>query len=236
MIPLPFVLAVQGILLVLAHANSISQPRDDPDSIQFNSIELQDPQQLEESANIMFDEYWQIVMQDDPEYATVLGDHRYDDRLNSYSFKCYEKKKVMMNEFLERATQMLSLAREGTKTHFNLQLFITNLQFKLDFLMSGSHLFPISNLFTPQMELREILGYTKINNEEQAWNLIKRYRAVPKQIDEQIELMREGIRTNLTLHDISIFSTSGNWNQSIENSPFYEPFLNISESISVEDL
>ncbi|GIY02573.1 uncharacterized protein CDAR_469291 [Caerostris darwini] len=102
--------------------------------------------------------------------------------------------------------------------------------------MSGSHLFPTSKLFTPQMELREILGYIKINNEEQAWNLIKRYRAVLKQIDEQIELMREGIRTNLTLHDISIFSTSGNWNQSIENSPFYEPFLNISESISVEDL
>lgn len=217
-----FVVFIQLFVLVFGHENSTVN------AFRSNSSELQDPEQLEESAKIMFDEYWQIVLQDSPEYATVLGDHRYDDRLDTYSLKCYEKQKVMMNEFLERANQMLSLSTEGSETHSNLLLFITHLQSKLDRLMSGSHLFPVSKLTTPVMDLHSILKYTKVNNTEQAWNLIARYKAVPKQVDEKIELMREGIRTNFTLSEVSIFSTSGDWNESIENSTFYEPFLNIS--------
>ncbi|KAF8788723.1 hypothetical protein HNY73_006732 [Argiope bruennichi] len=143
-----------------------------------------------------------------------------------------------MNEFLERANQLLSICNEGSETQTNLLLFIKNLEFELDHLMSGSHLFPISKLFTPQMGLRHVLKYTKINNAEDAWNLIARYRAIPEQVDEQIELMREGIRTNFTLSDISLFSKSGNWDQAedVETSPFYKPFINISESITGDEL
>ncbi|GFV96823.1 uncharacterized protein TNCV_4350361 [Trichonephila clavipes] len=86
------------------------------------------------------------------------------------------------------------------------------------------------------MDLHSILKYTTVNSAEQAWNLIARYKAVPKQIDEKIELMREGIRTNFTLSEISIFSKSGDWNESIENSTFYEPFLNISQWVTPEEV
>ncbi|GFT25684.1 uncharacterized protein NPIL_524991 [Nephila pilipes] len=224
------VIFIQAIVLVLGHENSTINV------VRSNSSELQSPEQLEECANVMFAEYWQIVLQDDPEYATVLGDHRYDDRLTSYSLKCYEKKKVMMNEFIERANQMLSIATEGSETHSNLLLFITHLQFKVDNLMSGSYLFPVSKLSTPQISLLSLLKYTKINNSEQAWNLIARYKAVTKKVDEQIELMREGIRTNFTLSEVSMLSKSGDWNESVENSVFYEPFLNISQWVAAEEV
>ncbi|CAL1300943.1 unnamed protein product [Larinioides sclopetarius] len=232
------VIFIQQFVVVLCEETTTVSLHNATESIQSNLIELQDPEQLEDSANIMFDEYWQIVLQDNPEYATVLGDHRYDNKLSSYSLKCYEKKKVMMNEFLERANQLLSISSEGSETETNLLLFIKNLQNELDHLMSGSHLFPISKLFTPQMGLHQILKYTKINSPEEARNLIARYRAIPKQMDEQIELMREGIRTNFTLSDKSLFSKSGNWDQTenLETSPFYKPFINISESINEDEL
>ncbi|GFY47789.1 uncharacterized protein TNIN_223681 [Trichonephila inaurata madagascariensis] len=207
-----FVVFIHTIVLVFGHENSTVN------ALRSNSSELQDPEQLEESANVMFDEYWQIILQDNPEYATVLGDHRYDDRLDTYSLKCYEKKKVMMNEFLERANQLLSISTEGSQIHSDLLLFIINLQSKLDRLMSGSHLFPVSQLTTPVMDLHSILKYTKVNSAEQAWNLIARYKAVPKQVDEKIELMREGIRTNFTLSEISIFSKSEEVNAIQENA------------------
>ncbi|GFR00308.1 uncharacterized protein TNCT_246951 [Trichonephila clavata] len=82
-----FLVFIQATILVFGHENSTVT------TFRSNSSELQDPEQLEESAKVMFDEYWQIVLQDSPEYATVLGDHRYDDRLDTYSLKCYEKKK-----------------------------------------------------------------------------------------------------------------------------------------------
>ncbi|GFV96818.1 uncharacterized protein TNCV_4350311 [Trichonephila clavipes] len=130
----PIILRQSVQCKVFGHENSTVN------ALRSNSSELQDPEQLEEAANVMFDEYWQIVLQDSPEYATVLGDHRYDDRLDTYSLKCYEKKKVMMNEFLERANQLLSISTEGSQIHSDLLLFIINLQSKLDNLMSGSRL------------------------------------------------------------------------------------------------
>ncbi|XP_054713071.1 uncharacterized protein LOC129222580 [Uloborus diversus] len=197
--------------------------------------QLTDPEQIEESANTMFREYWQIVLNDSPESATMLGDHRYADRLDSYSLKCYEKRKVVLSEFLERANQMLPLANEGSDTHNNLELFVINLRNKLDYLMSGYYLFPLSMMQTPAMNLQYLLKYVKLNETEDYRNLISRYLAVPAQIDELIELMREGIRTNFTLNEHSMVYNFMNANDSLEDTPFYKPFSNISNFVPDEE-
>lgn len=193
-------------------------------------------QVVDAAADALFDEYWQMYLVDYPEQATRLGDHRYDNRLDGYSLKCYEKRKVMMTEFLERANQLLPLAPEGSDVHDNVESFIVMLQFKIDDLMSGNYLFPLSALYTPQMGLSYLLKYIKLDEANDYWNLISRYQAFPKQIDEQIELMREGIRTNFTLNQVSLWNTSvGEQNQSVSDSRLYKPFLNISSSISDEE-
>nr|WBW70121.1 venom protein [Lampona murina] len=216
-------LLLQCGIKVLAESNSTATP--------FNSTE----QRVDIAADALFDEYWQMSLMDNPETATTLGDHRYDDRLTGYSLKCYEKRKVMMTEFLERATQLLPLAPEGSDTHNNIQLFIVILKYQMDQLMSGSYLFPLSNLYTPQMSLRYLLKYTKLESAKNYWDLISRYLAVPQQIDEQIELMREGIRTNFTLNERSLWEHGGEQNNSIIDSPFYKPFLTLSSTVSAEE-
>lgn len=192
---------------------------------------------VEDAANTMFAEYWEMTLHDRPEEATSWGEHKYNDRLTSYSLNSYEKRKVMMNEFLERANQMLPLATEGSSAHDNLLLFIIKLQYNLDQVMIGSHLFPVSFLWTPQMSLRFLLKYTPVNTTNDYWNLISRYRSVPKQIDEIIELMKEGIRTNMTLNKWSMDNLKEQSPVSaVEESPFYKPFLNISEHVQAEDI
>ncbi|XP_042907556.1 uncharacterized protein [Parasteatoda tepidariorum] len=200
------------------------------------SSELREIDQLEESANTMFSEYWQMYLLNDPEKATELGDHRYDDKLTSYSLKSYEKRKVMLSEFLERGNQMLPRAPEGSMVQNNLQLFVTSLQSKLDELMSGNYLFPVSNLWYPEMAMRYMLEYMKPEVTKQYWNIIMRYRALGTQIDEQIELMREGIRTNFTSSNYSLPSTRRNFkNEKLENSAFYQPFLNITSAVPSDE-
>ncbi|XP_035225004.1 uncharacterized protein LOC118197585, partial [Stegodyphus dumicola] len=201
-----------------------------------NSSDRRDPELVTEAANTMFEEYWQIYLMNSPETATVLGDHRYDNKLSSYSLKSYEKDKVMVTEFLQRANELLPHAPEGGETRMNLKLFVMILQYKLDQLMAGSYLFPISKIDTPEMTLRYLLKYIKLNTTEQYWNLIARYRAVPKQIDEIIELMREGIRTNYTLNENSVFSDAAKWKLSAHDSPFYKHFANISSFVPEDEI
>lgn len=217
--------------LLLYSSIKVLADDDNTSLVPSNSTE----QRVDVAANSLFEEYWQMRLMDQPEAATTFGDHRYDDRLTGYSLKCYEKRKVMMTEFLERATQLLPLATEGSDAHNNIQLFIVILQYQIERLMSGDYLFPLSTLTTPQMSLRFLLKYTKLENATNYWNLISRFQAFPKQIDEQIELMREGIRTNFTLNKRSLWQRSAEQNQSVNESPFYEPFINISSTVSSEE-
>lgn len=210
---------------VLANENSTWAPS--------NSTE----QRVDVAADNLFDEYWKMWLMDDPEFATTLGNHQYDDKLSGYSLMCFEKRKVMMTEFLERANQLLPLAQPDSDTYDNIELFIAMLQYKIDQFMSGSHLFPLSILYTPQMALRYMQKYIQLEEAKNYWDLISRYRKYPQQIDEQIELMREGIRTNLTFHEISLWTPSkGEKNQSTTESPYYKPFLKFPSSIPTEEV
>ncbi|KFM58361.1 hypothetical protein X975_27171, partial [Stegodyphus mimosarum] len=234
------VLVITKIHSCLAQENSTSLVSNDsniiPPTAISSSSDPRDPELIEEAANTMFDEYWQIYLMKIPESATVLGDHRYDDKLSSYSLKSFEKEKVMVTEFLQRANELLPHAPEEGETRMNLKLFVIILQYKLDQLMAGSYLFPISKIETPEMNLRYLLKYVKLNTTEQYWNLIARYRAVPKQIDEIIELMREGIRTNYTLNENSVFSDASKWKLSADDSPFYKHFANISSFVPEDEM
>jgi uncharacterized protein (DUF885 family) len=50
--------------------------------------------------NALFEEYWQATMERSPEYASVLGDTRYNDRISDYSVKAENAWLAREDEFL----------------------------------------------------------------------------------------------------------------------------------------
>jgi len=50
--------------------------------------------------NALFEEYWQATMERSPEYASVLGDARYNDRISDYSVKAENAWLAREEEFL----------------------------------------------------------------------------------------------------------------------------------------
>ncbi|KFM58360.1 hypothetical protein X975_27170, partial [Stegodyphus mimosarum] len=185
--------------------NSESVVKKDPiKGITKSACKSPDSSQIEEAANSMFAEYWEMFLMMNPDYATALGDQRYDNKLSSYSLESTGEMKVIIEDFIERANRMLPRAAEGSETQNNLELFIIYLEYRLGRLTDGSYLFPISKLSTPEKNLRSLINYMTLNSTQQFQNLIARYRATPNQIDEIIELMRQGIKKNYTLHEKSV--------------------------------
>ncbi|XP_035223063.1 uncharacterized protein LOC118195840, partial [Stegodyphus dumicola] len=165
--------------------NSESLSNNDPiKGIAKAACNSSDSSQIEEAANSMFEEYWQIFLMMNPDYATALGDQRYDNKLGSYSLESIEKMKVIIEDFIERANRMLQRAAEGSETQNNLELFTTNLEYRLGQFTEGSYLFPISKLSTPEKNLRSLIQYMTLNSTQQFRNLIARYRAVPNQVSD----------------------------------------------------
>ncbi|HEY9126433.1 MAG TPA: DUF885 domain-containing protein [Acidobacteriaceae bacterium] len=63
------------------------------------------PQTLEErrkALNQLFDEYWQDNLKHSPEFASVIGDKRYNDQISDYSLKAYNEGLAREQAFLMR--------------------------------------------------------------------------------------------------------------------------------------
>src|SRR6202021_1058492 len=50
----------------------------------------------------LFDEQWQYVLRTNPEWATMLGDNRYNDRLSDESPEFFQSELEQQREFLSR--------------------------------------------------------------------------------------------------------------------------------------
>jgi uncharacterized protein (DUF885 family) len=73
-----------------AAAPAQAAPATQPASVEANRKALND----------LFEEFWQASMEHDPEYASALGDKRYNDRIDDYSVKAE-------NDWLEREESFL---------------------------------------------------------------------------------------------------------------------------------
>ncbi|MDH5285652.1 MAG: DUF885 domain-containing protein, partial [Betaproteobacteria bacterium] len=57
-------------------------------------------------ASALFEEYWQAILAEAPEFATMLGDHRYDDRLSDVSGQATMRRRAGRAAFRERAARI----------------------------------------------------------------------------------------------------------------------------------
>src|SRR5271157_5549525 len=94
---LPLSALLVATLLLLAFsailpAQTPASPPATPASVEANRKALND----------LFEEYWQAVMEHSPEYASVLGDKRYNDRIDDYSVKAENDWLAREESFLMR--------------------------------------------------------------------------------------------------------------------------------------
>jgi uncharacterized protein (DUF885 family) len=85
-LPLPALFVAALLLLAFAPALTAQAPAAPPAQVapatQPASVEAN-----RKALNDLFEEYWQAVMEHSPEFASTLGDKRYNDRIDDYSVK-----------------------------------------------------------------------------------------------------------------------------------------------------
>jgi hypothetical protein len=78
-------------------------------------------------ANALFDEYWDWTLREYPHFATLFGDHRYDDRLRDESAPAVGKRKAFYLDFRGRLADLDTL-RLPAQVRTSVQV----LRFRLD--------------------------------------------------------------------------------------------------------
>lgn len=82
-------LAIGAAIAVSSYPQLMAQPANQPAASA--SASAQDIAARTSQLNALFNEIWQDKLQHNPEYATYLGDKRYDDQLTDYSPRAYNE-------------------------------------------------------------------------------------------------------------------------------------------------
>jgi uncharacterized protein (DUF885 family) len=146
------------------------------------------------SLTSLADEYWQALMQNEPVYATSLGDRRYDSRLPDITPQGTAQEEKQYESFLDRAKQIrpenLSSSDKLTRT-----AFVFELQAQLDHLRCHLEEWTVDPLSGPQIEFQNLESYQPIRSAAEGAAMVRRWQAMGRYLDDHITNLRRGLVT-----------------------------------------
>ena len=148
-----------------------------------------------EQARALFERDWQWRLQNQPELATSVGDHRYDGELSDTSLAAAARALEHERRMLEQARRIDREQLEG-QDRLSLDLFVGDKERRL----AGAAFVafdpqPISAQDGLQFRFPQLLAQMPFVTEDDYRNYLARLNALPRHIDGIIEQMREGMRT-----------------------------------------
>ncbi len=142
----------------------------------------------------LFDAEWDWRMQQFPEYATQLGDHRFDDRLTDASPQAIERREAHARDYLKALRKIDARALTG-EDRISYAVALAETQLAVDWLR-----YPIlrtrviSGMEGVQLDLPEGIRDFPVRTEADARHVLARLRAIPARIAQDIAWLREGKR------------------------------------------
>jgi uncharacterized protein (DUF885 family) len=170
---------------------------------------------------------WEFRMQEDPLFATLCGDHRYDDRLPGLSEADFERRLDRMLGFHARQGEIdrdsLSPAEQ-----LNYDIFAEILDREIAEMRFRAYRMPISKIdgyhaLFPQMPL-----FIPLETSVDFENYITRMRAFPRMADDLIDVMRAGLRGGQVPPRVTLDTVDDQLRSQIVDEPalssLYRPF------------
>ncbi len=197
-------------------------------------------QQAEASARLerLFAEAWEFALQENPLFATQVGDRRYNDRLPSVTVSDYQRRLVKQLSFLQRldAIDKSSLS-ESERTSYDIFKRLGEDQVgELEF---RSYLIPITNRNGFHVSFPQLPRRVPLRTVEDYENYIARLNAFSTYAQQHIDLMRIGVREGYTLPGVVLEGYEDAIDPHIVDeaaqSLLFEPFQGFPETIPPED-
>jgi len=215
------------LLLLLVHR---SCGQDSYDTLQNAPSKAE----IAEKVSHLFQDFFAWRLEDNPEFATRLGNHTYDRNLSSYSMSAYELRWNRCQEYLEEL-KVIEVLSQSFTDKINMEILRESVATYIRGFDHMGYLLPISYLDGVGTGLAQIVEFMKFDTEEDYRTLLARLQEFPRQAGEIQALMEEGIQQNMTLHKVSMNTVPEQFRAldvPLNQSDFYAPFLNMPDSLS----
>lgn len=155
-------------------------------------------------AAALFERDWQWRLEQHPEYATTLGERRYNDRLSDTSLAAVRARREHLRSMLEEA-RALERASLTAQEKLSLDLFVFGKErqlAKLAFTLVDPQL--LTSWDGLPVRLPRLVAQMPFASEDDYRNYVARLNALPAHVDGLIEQLREGMRSGWTAPKASV--------------------------------
>ena len=186
----------------------------------------------------LFREDWDYGLREFPEGATLIGDHRYDDRLTDLSPEAIERRKQHDRDMLG-LIKLIDRSKLAGEDIISYDLFLRDKELAVEGQRFPLELMPISQMDGPQIGFAQLADSSPFHNAKDYQNYLARLDAFSKYIDQVIALMKTGIDKHWVQVGIPLRSIpeqiEGQIVDDPTKSPLYKPFTEFPNDLAAAD-
>jgi uncharacterized protein (DUF885 family) len=188
--------------------------------------------------NDLLHERWEYTMRTSPIYASILGDKRYNDKLDDFSQKAIDDDLEQSRSFLARF-EAIDTSGFPEQEVLNKQLMVRDLKIGLEGARFKPWEMPVnqgSGVHIDMPQLVSILSFESVKDYE---DYIARLNSLPRLFDQNIEQMRKGMAAGLMppkiLLEMVVKQSNTIATTPPDQNPFMHPFDKFPDAVPEAD-
>ncbi len=186
----------------------------------------------------LLEDQWEKGIVDHPEWATRLGDNRFNHKLNDVSYEMVIKRQGENRELLQKVEE-IDRSKLDKEDQLNYDLYIDGIKQNINGYVFLSYLIPIDQMGGIQIGFAGISDYMPFKTINDYNNYISRLTAFPQKVSQTIDLMKRGLDLGWLPPKVVLSSVPeqirSQFETPFEDSPLFKPFLEFPESIPVNE-
>jgi uncharacterized protein (DUF885 family) len=184
--------------------------------------------------NDLLTEQWEYALSTSPEFASIIGDKRWNDRLSDASFEAVQKDLAKAHDFLARF-EAIDASGFPEQEALNKTLMVRGLKEQLDNAPFKNWEMPVSQMGGIHIDFPQFVSYLQFTTIKDYDDFTERLRQLPHLFDQVTKNMRLGMADGLMqprfLLEKVVAQTEGIAKQEPEKSPFAKPLANFPKEI-----
>lgn len=192
----------------------------------------------EKALNDLLAEQWQHNLENSPEFATILGDLRYNDRWTDASLAHQQAEVAKAQDFLKRF-QAIDTTGFSADDKLNQQLMVRQLQDALKSHQLKLDEMPLDQMSGAHLQLAGFISSIPFDNTKEYDDYLARLKAVPALFDQVTAVAQQGLKDGMMppkyLLEKVVTQIDSIGKPAGMDSVFAEPLKHFPKSVSAAD-
>jgi uncharacterized protein (DUF885 family) len=181
---------------------------------------------------------WEYVLRTSPEFASILGDKRYNDKLSDFSQAAIERDQKVTREYLKKF-EAIDTTGFPEQEKLNQELMVRNLRNSIEDERFKGWEMPVNQFSGIHIDFPQLISSLSFATVKDYDDFIARLKQFPRALDENVVQMRKGMKDNLMPPQILLTQVAEQAENVAkmkpEDTPFAEPLKKFPKDFSEAD-